>query len=526
MKSLSTLFQQKHQYGKRQRCPNIGRLVPFMLPLVFIATIFSTIFLLYSPNPLAIISKEGLDSFFRHEQPQGLDSVPEQLTKEQPQAGLDSVPEQLMQGHDSVEKQFQEHDQHPDQKSKFLNSPFFQEHDQHPDQKSKFLNSPFFQEHDQHPDQKSKFLNSPFFQEHDQHPDQKKKDIKCDLFKGHWVRESREHLYTNSSCATIPESKNCFKHGRKDRHFLNWRWKPDECELPRMDAKTFLQMVQQKKMAFIGDSVARNHFESLLCLLSQEEIPKDVYKDSEDRFRTWYFPRHDFTLMVLWSKFLVAGEERMINGTGSGAFDVQMDKVDINWAKYLPDIDYAIISAGHWFFRLLYLHEGENITGCVYCNEPNVTGQNVDFALRMAIRAAFNYINECKNCSAHLVTLLRTFAPAHFANGFWNTGGNCNRTAPFGEKEIDLGSSFDWQVRNVQVEEYERAKKVGEKQGKRFGVVDVTRAMLMRPDGHPGEHWNKWKEGYNDCVHWCIPGPVDTWSELFMAVLRKEAGLT
>lgn len=111
--SSSTFFQQKHRYGKRERCINMGRLVPFMFPSLFIATIFS-LFLLHSPNPLAIISKQGLDSFFRHEQPRG---------------ALDSVPEQPMQqGLDSVEKQdsnsFQEH-QHPDQKSKLLNNPFF-----------------------------------------------------------------------------------------------------------------------------------------------------------------------------------------------------------------------------------------------------------------------------------------------------------------------------------------------------------------------------------------------------------------
>lgn len=82
-------------------------------------------------------------------------------------------------------------------------------------------------------------------------------------------------------------------------------------------------------------------------------------------------------------------------------------------------------------------------------------------------------------------------------------------------------------MRNAQVKEIKRARKFGGNQGKRFEVVDVTRAMLMRPDGHPGEHWgNKWKGGYNDCVHWCMPGPVDTWSEIFMAVLRKEAGLS
>lgn len=95
----------------------------------------------------------------------------------------------------------------------------------------------------------------------------------CDLSKGHWIREPRgSNFYTNSSCATIPNSKNCFKQGRMDMDFLNWRWKPDQCELPRFDAKLFLQIVQGKTMAFIGDSVARNHIESLLCLLSQVSL--------------------------------------------------------------------------------------------------------------------------------------------------------------------------------------------------------------------------------------------------------------
>lgn len=89
------------------------------------------------------------------------------------------------------------------------------------------------------------------------------------MFKGHWVPELNGSLYTNSSCVSIPESKNCLKNGRMDRDFLNWRWKPNECRLERFDPKTFFSIVRGKKMAFIGDSVARNHMESLLCLLSK-----------------------------------------------------------------------------------------------------------------------------------------------------------------------------------------------------------------------------------------------------------------
>ena len=49
---------------------------------------------------------------------------------------------------------------------------------------------------------------------------------------------------------------------------------------------------------------------------------------------------------------------------------------------------------------------------------------------------------------------------------------------------------------------------------------------MMRLDGHPGSYWhNKRKKGYNDCVHWCMPGPIDYWNNFLMAVMRKETGL-
>ncbi|XP_062103399.1 xyloglucan O-acetyltransferase 4-like [Humulus lupulus] len=351
----------------------------------------------------------------------------------------------------------------------------------------------------------------------------KKEVEKCDLFTGHWVPELRGSLYTNLSCKTIPESRNCFKNGRQDVGFLNWRWKPEKCELPRFDAKAFLEMVRGKKMAFVGDSLARNHVESLLCFLSQEEIPMEIYKDSEDRFQKWYFTSHDFTLMIMWTKFFVAADEIMVNGTSSGTYDLQLDKVENTWADFLPELDYAIISSGHWFFRVMYLHQANNLIGCVYCNKPNMTQHKSSFAIRMAFRTAFDYINSCKNCTG-LVTLTRTYSPSHFENGFWNTGGNCNRTSPLSEGEIDLGG-FEWEIRKFQMEEIERAREIGEKQGKKFGVVDVTRAMLMRADGHPGSHWdNKWIKGCNDCTHWCMPGPVDHWNDFLMAALRKESG--
>lgn len=94
-------------------------------------------------------------------------------------------------------------------------------------------------------------------------------DGKCDLSIGKWVRNpSRKPYYTNSSCYWIIPQHNCLKFGRPETEYLNWRWKPDGCELAPFDPVQFLNLVRGKSMAFVGDSVSRNQMQSLLCILS------------------------------------------------------------------------------------------------------------------------------------------------------------------------------------------------------------------------------------------------------------------
>ncbi|KAI3886951.1 hypothetical protein MKX03_007194 [Papaver bracteatum] len=348
---------------------------------------------------------------------------------------------------------------------------------------------------------------------------------KCDLFKGHWVPDPTRPLYTNRSCPTLPDSKNCAKYGRKDSDYLNWRWKPQDCELPRFDSNIFLSILRSKRLAFVGDSVARNHMESLLCLLSQDQTPMEWWRGFEDRDITFYFPSYDFTLMVFWANTLVLANERVVNGSKTGVFDLHLDKVDHYWAILLPALDYLIISDAHWFFRNSYLYEGGQLIGCIYCDESNVTQLNVPFAIGKAFRSTLEYIDECEQCNG-LVTLLRTFAPSHFENGFWNTGGYCNRTSPYSEEQVNF-NGYETELRNSQVKEMERIRNISEKRGnkKRYEIVDITRAMIMRPDGHPGSNWNnKNAHGHDDCAHWCLPGPIDAWNDLLMAVLQKIDG--
>ncbi|KAJ0965420.1 hypothetical protein J5N97_026558 [Dioscorea zingiberensis] len=338
---------------------------------------------------------------------------------------------------------------------------------------------------------------------------------RCDLFTGKWVRELREPAYNSSTCLTLSELKNCERYG-KDQDFLNWRWKPDDCDLHRFDPEEFLHIVNSKTMMFVGDSLSRNHMDSLLCLLSKVEKPINVYKDEEEKTYTWYFKSSNFTLKNIFSKFLVQGKERTINGTGTGVFDLQMDKTDIEWANKLDRTDYIVMSNDHWFFRKNYLHENGKLIGCTFCTETNLTEINLNTAIKKATRTALKFIRN--NEKLKTLTLLRTFSPAHFEGGTWDNGGYCNRTRPL-ESEKRL-NEIEWEIRKGQVEELERVR--GEGGVKEFGLLDVTECMMVRADGHPGTHWNNvWMKGFSDCVHWCLPGAVDVWNDMLLQVMKR-----
>lgn len=94
----------------------------------------------------------------------------------------------------------------------------------------------------------------------------------CDLYHGKWVYDSAGPLYSNNSCPVLTQMQNCQGNGRPDKEYENWRWKPAHCDLPRFDTKKFLELMRGKTLAFIGDSVARNQMESLLCILWQASI--------------------------------------------------------------------------------------------------------------------------------------------------------------------------------------------------------------------------------------------------------------
>ncbi|KAM7516637.1 hypothetical protein LguiA_006220 [Lonicera macranthoides] len=344
--------------------------------------------------------------------------------------------------------------------------------------------------------------------------------IKCDIFSGEWVRNPRGPYYTNRTCWAIQEHQNCMKYGRPDSGFMKWRWKPDGCDLPIFDPMEFLELMRGKSMAFVGDSVARNHMQSLICLLSRVLYPEDISNTTDENFKRWEYKTYNFTISIFWSPYLVRTQRTDPNDE-TRPFDLYLDEPDPSWTTQIEPLDYVIISAGHWFSRPTTFYMKRHVVGCLYCPQTNITHRTSSFSYQKAFGTAFKAINGLKNYKG--LTLLRTFVPSHFENGPWDNGGDCTRTRPFKKDEI-VWEDYVLEMHRIQVKELRVAKKIGRKRGLKFIIMDMTQAMLLRPDGHPSKygHWPRENVTTNDCVHWCLPGPIDTWNDFLLEIMKRE----
>lgn len=257
----------------------------------------------------------------------------------------------------------------------------------------------------------------------------------------------------------------------------------------------------------------------------QVEKPDSVYHDKEYRSRTWYFPLSEFTLSVVWSPFLLKSaiyENK--DGVASDIPKLHLDELDPVWVDRYKEFDYIEIGGGKWFFKTAFYYENNTIVGCHNCPQKNLTKLDFTYAYRKAIQSTLKFITSSEHKA---YAIFRTCTPDHFENGEWNTGGYCNRTVPYKEGEVEL-IDVDLAMRKVEMEEF--AKAASSDKSSVLKLFDTTHLSLLRPDGHPGPYRrphpfsgkDKNKKVQLDCLHWCLPGPIDVWNDLMMDMLLHE----
>ncbi|KAH7365589.1 hypothetical protein KP509_18G036200 [Ceratopteris richardii] len=332
--------------------------------------------------------------------------------------------------------------------------------------------------------------------------------FQCNLWQGEWIPDSTPPLYTNESCRYINPLRNCLLNGRPDRDYLYWRWKPFDCELPRFNASHFLEMLQGKRLAFIGDSLARDHGESLVCALTQV-----AEADNHEWPLKWFFPSYNFTLVILWAPYLI-----QYSVDQNDISTLHLDVPDKEWSHQLKDFDISVFSTGYWHFRKGIFYANNTLLGASDHAGVNITKFDFLTEFRMTMQTVLRYIaTEYRG-----VALLRTVTTDHFEHGQWDAGGKCNRTRPYASHDANMGW-IQGQMNRVQIEEFEKAMAMVNQGSPKLLLLNTTQISYLRPDGHPDIYRGEVvPDGApHDCLHWCVPGPVDTWNQLLLYTLQR-----
>ncbi|ERN11118.1 hypothetical protein AMTR_s00024p00162030 [Amborella trichopoda] len=344
----------------------------------------------------------------------------------------------------------------------------------------------------------------------------------CDLFDGKWVKDDSYPLYPAGSCPHIDESFNCFLNQRPDNAYEKLRWQPKKCSIPRLNGTDFLRRLRGKRLVFVGDSLNRNMWESLVCTLRHTIADKSrVYEASGRReFRTegfyaFRFIDYNCSVEFVRSPFLVQ-EWEIPEPNGTMKETLRLDIIENSASKY-KNADIIVFNTGHW-----WTHE-KTSRGKDYYQEGNhVYGElNVVDAYRKALKTWAKWVDINVNPKKTQV-FFRGYSASHFSGGQWNSGGQCHKeTEPiYKEKYLTM---YPPKMRVLESVMREMKTPVF--------YLNITRMTDYRKDAHPSVYRKKnltpeertSPERFQDCSHWCLPGVPDIWNELlYAAILKRE----
>lgn len=338
----------------------------------------------------------------------------------------------------------------------------------------------------------------------------------CNYAKGRWVADKRRPLYSGFGCKKwLSQMWSCRMTPRPDFSFEGYRWQPENCDMPEFDRSAFLRKMQDKTIAFVGDSLGRQQFQSLMCMAtSGEESPEVedigrqyglVKRRGAIRPDGWAyrFPKTNTTILYYWSASLCYLEPLNIKDPLTNVA-MHLDRPAAFLRKFLHRFNVLILNTGHHWNRgklnanrwIMYVNgkPNEDKRLAVISKAKNFTTYSVA-----------RWVDSQLKSHPQLKAFFRTISPRHFTNGDWNTGGSCDNTIPLsgGSKVVQDGSS------DLSVE--------GALRGTKIKMLDITALSQLRDEAHMSRYTVRGTQNASDCLHWCLPGVPDTWNELLVS---------
>ncbi|XBH95939.1 hypothetical protein VPH35_086424 [Triticum aestivum] len=323
------------------------------------------------------------------------------------------------------------------------------------------------------------------------------------MSSGRWVYDEEAYaLYKESACRFMSENLACGRYGRTDLRYQHWRWQPHGCDLPRYK-------LRGKQLAFVGDSLNRDQWVSMVCLI-------------------------DTATQGLHKTLISAGT--------LVSFNVHMDRyqeynasVDFYWSPLLVEsnsdhpVRHRVIdrTTRAWMRCRWGSFEAPAAKEDEYCGVTKAVDGVRTFELALATWADWLEFHVGR---ARTRLFFMTMSPTHLPSDEWaddaggGTSHGCyNETEPIAAAEE--GGRYQ---RGVTDPAFARAVEEQARRGEQARrLVNVTAMSERRKDAHPSVHRRQWEpitdaqardaSSYADCIHRCLPGVPDVWNQLLYA---------
>ncbi|CAN1820582.1 Protein trichome birefringence-like 34 [Linum perenne] len=315
---------------------------------------------------------------------------------------------------------------------------------------------------------------------------------RCNLFQGKWVYDNESYpLYKEQDCSFMSDQLACQKFGRKDLEYQNWRWQPDQCDIPRrFNATVLLERLRNKRLVYVGDSLNRGQ---------------------------WVSMEYNATIEFYWAPLLVeSNSDDPINHRIPDRL-VRVQGIEKH-AKYWTDADILVFNSYLWWRRA----EMKALWGSFANPDDSIVKEvKMPRVYEMALQTWADWLEVHVNRTKTQLFFV-SISPTHQAAEEWGgaSGQNC-----YGENEPILKQGYRGKATCGEMMHVVDTVLDGLKnRGMNIEMINITQLTDYRKEGHPSIYRKQWEplkeeerlnpSSYADCIHWCLPGVPDVWNEI------------